>query len=104
VKKRGKIMGAWITLAIGQGLFWLPKRASACDSVCQCEYNAQADFAACQANRNSSACDNCAGDQSACTFDFRGCGEEAFCDPSYTCEQSCTGAYDAAREECRFGC
>jgi len=30
--------------------------------------------------------------------------DEAFCDPGYTCEQSCTGAYDAAREECRFGC
>jgi hypothetical protein len=100
--KKTIIRNLLFTLVIGVGILLVPRVASACDASCQCAITAQHDFAACQANCNSSPCNNCAGDQAACTYDFA-C-EEASCDPFFTCSQACTGAYDAQRFDCHGGC
>jgi hypothetical protein len=102
--KKTIIRNLLFALVIGGGLLLLPKPASACDAVCQCLDNAHADYVACEANCASSACNECAGNQAACTFDFRGCGEEASCDPFFTCEQACSGAYSATVFDCHGGC
>jgi hypothetical protein len=101
--KKTIIRNLLFTLVIGMGTLSLPRLANACDAVCQCGLTAQQDYALCQQRCNSSPCNNCAGDQSACVTDFP-CGEEASCDPFFTCIQGCTGAYDAARFDCHAGC
>lgn len=97
------------TLAIGAGvLLFLPNPASAaqCTGQCLCVQEAHEDWAACVANCNSTACDNCAtpANEAACIFNFRGCGEQASCTAPNTCSAACNGAYEASIFDCHGGC